>query len=586
MESILGRPTKPTTHAVAPARSKERKVVLRASVGEPQLLDVSSAVLYRPLPSATEDSLPELPLDTPEPDPPPVTSAEELQALLKKVSADGVPAVEEPEAMDQPGPETENARKEEPTELSDEAAERAHFGVILSEEALIFQHARSCLEDLAMLGLMRRPLPGQSWTGRSSAERRLLARIDAIVSLEEGVLPGLLRLLEDRPMPDPELTWAILFLFGSIAGDGALEQLRRVARAASFESAQMRESIADALTHAPHPGIDAAMREWLSDADACRREIAVVVLARRRTITSAEACHAALDRELSVVSAAAHAIGNAAGATDPKIINKLLHHESQAVVRAALESSVLIRSALGVNRARAIARNGRPEFADAALFWAIGSDSRDLSLFQEIVSKTDSPIFLQAVGWFGHPQLIAPLLGALRTGSDQARAAALTALQRITGASLTDDEPDPEYEKDNRPFRRPFTPPVIADKLSLKADVWTSWWKKHQATCEMTVRYRFGQAGTPEHNLWEMEDSLSSQPDRWLLPRTRRSNRRDQPLRSESLRRAAAKADRALASALERAAGPGRFPGWVAVAVGRIRWSFQFSIKRRPPRYG
>src|SRR5678816_3879456 len=110
-----------------------------------------------------------------------------------------------------------------------------------------------CIRD--RLGTMRRPLPDQGWAGRAETERRLLARVDAIAACGEEVLPRLIGLLEERPVPDAHLTWALLFLLGSLAGDDAAEEAMRLARAAELDADGMAEALADALALAPHPAL-------------------------------------------------------------------------------------------------------------------------------------------------------------------------------------------------------------------------------------------------------------------------------------------------------------------------------------------
>jgi len=503
------------------SRPREKKPPLRASVGEPRLLDLSRSVICPSIPVFAPPEGPP-PFEAPEvQEPPPVTSLEELDALLRKATL----AAEEDSADEGDSGQTKEVEKREtdqpadkkapPPEVSNEIAEHENFGIALAEEEIVFGRASACLVDLGMLGLMRRPLDGQSWTGRQTAERRLLARVDAIVSFGEAVLPRLVKLLEDRPLPDPELTWAILFLFGSIAGDDALDQAMRVAHATTLDTPEMVDAIGEALSLAPHPGIAHAMREWLRDPAAERRAVAVKVLGRRRELTAPEATTAARDRELIVLTAAARALGNVEGSVDFKLIQDLLHHESEEIVRVALESSILLRTGLGVSRARALAAEDQPEMAQSASVLGIATDQREVDLFREMVSKLNSPSAIRAAGWFGHPQLIEPLLNRLRNGNETVKSAAIEALQRITGASLTDDDPDPAYENDDLPFLRSFAPPAFAAQLSTKAEIWAAWWKKHQPNCKMSQRFRYGHAWSAKDNLWEMEDALSSRGDRW-----------------------------------------------------------------------
>ena len=505
----------PTTEPEAQlARPGEKKSPLRASVEEPHLLDLPRWALQPtvPLPPLDEPPLVEAAEAVPEASV--ATSLEELRSLIEKMVAAAEPAEEKDEPPAEAGGKA-SATDDRSTEERNRAAERELFGTALREEEILFDRARTCLEDLATFSLMRKPLEGQSWVGRATTERRLLARIDAIFSLGEAVLPRLVRLLEDRPIPDPELAWAVLFLFGSVAGDDALDQVMRIARFVSLESSEMVEAVADALWLAPHPGIAAAIRPWLSDPDPARRVVALEILGRRRAITSAEALRCAGDPESSVVAAAARALGNSSGSLDQKALGELLRHPDETIVRAAMESSILRRSPLFIDRARKLIADGRPGFAQAAAFLAIGSEARDLDLFLTAADRQSSPELLEAAGWFGHVQLIDVLLRSLRASEEGIRLAAVGALQRITGASLTEDEPDPQYDPEERPFLRAFAPPPPTDQLSLDPEAWTAWWKKHQASCRSSSRYRYGHAWSPEDNLWQMEDPLAVRADRW-----------------------------------------------------------------------
>ena len=53
-----------------------------------------------------------------------------------------------------------------------------------------------------------------------------------------------MRLLEEHPVPDPEYTWATVFLFGSIAGDDALDQAMRIARLTPVAEPELRAALA------------------------------------------------------------------------------------------------------------------------------------------------------------------------------------------------------------------------------------------------------------------------------------------------------------------------------------------------------
>src|SRR5262249_55541308 len=141
---------------------------------------------------------------------------------------------------------------------------QAYYGEAVPESELIFARARSCIEDLAMFGVMRRATLGEPWLSSQRVEKRLLRRVDALIACGAEAYPRLGAMLVERPMPDPDLTWAHLFYCGSIAGEDSLAELMRIAQSADLEEAELLVSVADALALAPHPGIERWMRGWLA----------------------------------------------------------------------------------------------------------------------------------------------------------------------------------------------------------------------------------------------------------------------------------------------------------------------------------
>src|SRR5262249_33521773 len=147
-------------------------------------------------------------------EPPPVTQVAQLDALLAKAMASATPETEGDDAKAKEEPET-------PPPLSDEEHLTRYYHKALSEESILATYARECLEDLGMFGLMRRQGRGEPWWSSGRIEKRLLRRVDALIACGVDRLPRLIEMLVERPIADPDMTWAILFLFGSIAGNDA-----------------------------------------------------------------------------------------------------------------------------------------------------------------------------------------------------------------------------------------------------------------------------------------------------------------------------------------------------------------------------
>lgn len=479
---------------------------LQASLREPRLLEPTREVLLPaiPLPELPEPEPPPPPVPSP---PPPVVTPQQLDALLAAAQARLA-------AFDAGG-ETEDEKEEEPeaeerSTETDEEALLVHFGTARTEADLLLGHARTCLIDLGMFGLMRRSRPSVPWWNGERTERRLVRRVDAIVACGPEVLPRLVKLLEERPVPDPELTWANLFLFGSIAGTDALDQALRLVRTVDLGDPAMAGAVADALSLAPHPGIEPAARAWLKADGPRERTLGLRVLARKGALQAAEALRGLEDSDLEAVRAAAQGLGRARGEVPARALAAALRHEDEETVRAALESALLRRSEAGLQRALELTQKGRGGFADAALFLAVAAGPEAAEALRQGLAVDADPTVLRALGWWGDTGFVEVLLQYLGGEIPGLKPAALEALQRLTGASLTEDGPKPGDERTPPRFLQPFEPPTPALELTDKASLWADWWEKHGRHARKGTRYRFGHEWSPRTSLWELEcrDSL------------------------------------------------------------------------------
>jgi len=447
---------------------------LRASVGEPAVLDLGRGRIPARVPIFQDGDLE--PLAAPEAaeiaEPPPLTLAQ-LEAALAAAEAedDAPPAAEPPAEEPLPAPPA-----------SEDEAILAYYGAAVTEEKIVFERARVCLEDLALLGSLRRPLADQGWAGRAEPERRLLARVDAIAACGANVLPALVSLLEERPVPDPELTWALVFLFGSIAG--ADEQAMRLARVAPLEADGMIDAVADALALAPAPRITDVVAEWLGDPAAERRAAAAIALSRRGALSTAQALVAASDADVRVALAGAAALATSAGPVDPAALWRLSHHADERVVHAALESALIRRSVIAVRRVAELVEEGRPGHAEAAILLAIASGSDAFDSLRA-AAASGSPAALEALGWFGHPDAVPLLLEHLQ---GETAGPAAKALELLTGASLLTAEPLP----------------------------WREWWAEHEKTFRPGARHRSGHPWSLADDLRQIEGPEATARERRL----------------------------------------------------------------------
>jgi hypothetical protein len=275
----------------------------------------------------------------------------------------------------------------------------------------------------------------------------------------------------------------------------------RLAHAAALDADGMVETLADALALAPHPALTARIAQWLSAPEPERRVVAVSALSRRGALETAQAAAAASDPDPRVAAAGATALATSAGPVDPALLLRLVRSADAGVARAALESALVRRSELAPRRARELVAEQRADFAGAALVLGVAGTAEDLPVLRAACAA-GSAVAVEALGWLGHADAVDDLLAQL---SGACAPVAFEALQRITGASLTEADPAPEYERGKGPFTQGQGPVPLPIPLCPDAKAWRAWWKEHGKDARRAVRWRFGHPWSPADDLGEIE---------------------------------------------------------------------------------
>lgn len=485
-------------------RANDPRPAVVATFDEPRLLDLRRDVLRPmvPLPDRPDSEAPERVTEVP---PEPCTDLdalrEETLAALRAIDADD-------DAEDEAPPPPP------PAPWDPERLEKSAFGEQHTAMDVLFDRARNCLEDLGAFGLSRRPTEDETWWCPRT-EARLLTRIDALASVGEAVTPWLVRLLEERPVPDPEITWATLLFFGCVAGDDALDQVMRVARVTPLEEPELRASLADALSHAPHPGISMAFRPWLGDASPGRREVALRALGRRGALSVTEMVPLAYDADPAVARAALEALAAGADEVPAEVLSHALSHADDAVLAAAFDLASMRAPDLALRRATELTLAGDGHRGEAAMHVAINADAQGLATLHGAGALT--ALRCEALGWYGHAASVGALIHALTLDDALAVARAAEALWRITGAAVTDDEPLPE--PDLKAFRGDTWEgdelPDAPAELSVDPALWAALWDARGAGADHATRWRFGRR-------WRVEDNVRLLASKSSRPRERR----------------------------------------------------------------
>ncbi|HEY8430493.1 MAG TPA: hypothetical protein VIL20_19065, partial [Sandaracinaceae bacterium] len=306
--------------------SSRGEALVRATVGAPRLIDLPRTVV-RPAVPVDE---PPVPVEPPPPDviPAPPKTLAEVQALAE-AARKKLEAFEAAQSRESAPEEAEERPPEPPPMVTADEAIRERFGVAITDHELLVERARDCLDDLAGLGRMRRATDFEPWASGEECERRMLARVDAIVACGVEVFPELVRMLDDRPIPDPELTFAAVFFFGCLAGDDAFDQALRLVEVSDLSEPEMLEMVADALVFAPHPRIDQYLPRWLTHDDADRRTLAVEVLRRRRTLSAMHLELLAREEDERVLAGAIRSLPTLVGRPPTGLLGYGLSHPSE-----------------------------------------------------------------------------------------------------------------------------------------------------------------------------------------------------------------------------------------------------------------
>jgi len=170
------------------------------------------------------------------------------------------------------------------------------------------------------------------------------------------------------------------------------------------------------------------------------------------------------------------------------------------------------RSEIALRRSRELAAEERADFAGAALVLGVAGTAEDLPALRAACAA-GSALAMEALGWLGHADAVDELLGQLEGAFAPA---ALEALQRITGATLTEVDPAPEYEPGKGPFTRSQGPVPLPILLCPDAEAWRAWWREHGKAARRGIRWRFGHPWSPADDLGEIELAVSTRVPRRL----------------------------------------------------------------------
>ncbi len=519
----LMEPGIPTEAVALPGASTPP--AFRASLSEPRILGSRSEVLFPRLPLQLERTEAP-PAEEAVPVPVPPKNLEELRALTAKAISE-LASLEA--GLDAPAPAPEDPPAALP-EIDPETLIAEQFGLPVSQQAQRFENARQCFLDLSTFGCMRRPRPTDRWASGERTERRLLCRLDAIALCDDHVATRLVDELAERPMPDPELTWGAIMLFGSLWGEDAVDQAVRVANSSDLSEPGMVAAIADAFSLCANGGVVSRLEGWLDRPDERRQAIALSALGRRQTLT-AERWGLVSERLSSgpALLGAAEALEGVIGSPEPGVVQQMLRGEHEAVTRATLRSLLRRRSRVAQSFAHSLRNSARVAYADAALVLALSGDASTASELFAAAQEHPSPQVLEALGWAGSLAFVPFLIGHLQDDDVALAAAALRALQRLTAAGLDGSEDLKAGE--GRKLHDHYRPHEAPALLCADPEHWMAWWTQNMPRAKEGERYRHGHPWSIRDNVEEIRSSQTDAGSReWAVLELGVRSGRDVPL--------------------------------------------------------
>lgn len=365
---------------------------------------------------------------------------------------------------------------------------------VASEEEQVRRLARDCMEDIALLGDLRRRGENEPWTAIARFEQRLLDNLDALAALAcgragGGVVEQLQRYATETSFPDRGRAFALAFVLACLEGDDAIDAAVTALRRADPSTLDAYQT---ALSLGSSPTIGPTMERLLWSEKPALMRIALEVLRRRGEASPAVVALLLEHPDSRVVVAAARAAG--AMTEDRETITALLEPRlddpDDEIAIAVAEALLVLGSPEGLSGLRARLRDEadapglmpRPSHARATRLLALGGGPEDLALLLAVING--DPLAAEALGWFGHAGAIDPLLEMLEragaTAGEHARRAQLgpaRALHRITGAGLREAGASVE---------------ALDDRLVLDAGSWRAIQEERRRAPAPFERLRFG----------------------------------------------------------------------------------------------
>jgi HEAT repeat protein len=357
--------------------------------------------------------------------------------------------------------------------------------------------ALDCLENIGTLHGIRKPLPHENWRSPIQAEQRLLNQLDAVLACGESVNSRAADYVRDSEIPDPGLAFAVMLVLGCVSGTDSLQVGRQLLEVFSARDPDETQAATEALSLAPNPNVSAVFSPFLEQGPPALRSGIARLLSWRGELTAEQVYKLLHSGNPDLMLPAIDSIVEADATLATGEWIGFLQNDSESVVRAEMRLSFAKRQSAGRHRAIGLIADGRPEFADSALWVGLAGDYRDWAILEKLLTGSPSPLVIAATGYWGYPEAFPTLLDLLKSGSNY-RADAAFAIERITAADLS------HWNSDSQ------------DLELANPEEYERWWNGHSRNFLPNIRMRRGRALGTEALLAELENGTHTRNERTI----------------------------------------------------------------------
>ncbi|MBK8255232.1 MAG: hypothetical protein IPK82_21545 [Polyangiaceae bacterium] len=430
-------------------------------VAEPERVVLKSPVRDVFLPASVSSAATTTPLET-------VTAAPENDDLPSPFD-DFKPA---PAALGRGQPDPDLPKGPPPVVTAIDGKGGAIDEHLLHEEIVVL-----ALDRLSMLGRHRAERP---FAARSEVEARILAHVDAMVSIGGAIVPILVGAWgRSLSSPNPWNTWAAVFALGSFSGSDILDAVEYGLLRLAPTDALAAHKAFEALACSPHPELDEFSRRLLQHPHSPCRAVAVYFLGRKQALPIDQLRSFLFDPDLTVLRAALWAARRLdVTAAEPlfPVVRKWLTFPDATV--ACTAASTLL--AWGLEDPYRALKSGAPETSRlsqlAGEVLVRAGNSEDNTLLANLLARVPkSAATLSTLARFGHPGAWSYLTAQL--GDEDLADDAANALETLFGPMVDSDErldksawksalanakldPSARYRRG-----RPWSPAVVVEEL-------------------------------------------------------------------------------------------------------------------------